>query len=837
MPRTSIQRPALTLLSLSLSLAACGGGGGGGDSGPATAAGTVLFLPAAEAPLVELEPNDGFDAPTPAPALEAGRTLTLVGAVGDADARDGWALLARSRSRVEIALRTRASGLELVVLDAVEQRPVASSRVAAAGTRCTIEVEGAFDIVVRGEGGGGDYALEVRALPRAAGAPGRVVAALAGFEPTEEAAAAIAGYLEPTLEARQGEFLVLPRPASEPAVDALLAARGLRVVAAIPGETRLVAFDLPAVLGPAAALRATVARMRATSELAEVELAEPNRIRRPLGGPTTPNDEFYPLQWHYPLIHLPEAWGIEQGDADVIVAIIDTGETAHPDLVARQIPGYDLITDPAIAADGDGPDADPTDVGDGDALQPSSWHGTHVAGTVGASTDNTTGVAGVTWAGRIQHLRVLGQGGGTDFDIANAIRYAARLTNSTGTLPAERADILNLSLGGPGSNSTVQSAVNAARAAGCTIFAAAGNNNSGVAFFPAAYNGVVSISAVDINSNKAPYSNFHASVDFCMPGGDVSQDLNGDGYADGVLSTLLNAAGDQFLFGFYNGTSMACPHAAGVAALVLSADPGLDLTPNELEAILLQSAVDLGAAGDDPIFGNGLIDASVAVEIAANGGAANPILAVSPGSLTFGATQDAATVQIDNLGGGLLDVGTITDTTVSPEDWLTVVPGPGNAETDVASLSVTVDRTGLAEGVYQGNIEVQSNGGTRDVPVTMVVSIAAPPVDVDLFVLAVELDSGKLGTLAQDVVNPTADLGYLLGDLPAGTYLIACGSDDDDDGFICGEGDTYCGLYPVTNEPEPVVLAEGQDVSGLDFPVTASPGTESASAGGFRRLR
>ena len=827
---------ALPLLAATLPIAACGGGGGGGGgSGPATAGGTVLFLAAPEAPLVEQEPNDGFDAPTPAPALEPGRTLTLVGAVGGADARDGWALLARARSRVEVALSTRASGIELAVLDAVEQRVVASS--AAGGARCTVEAEGAFDVVVRATGAGGDYALEVRALPREAAAPGRIVAPLAGSGATGDAAAALAGYLEPTLETRRGEFLVLPRPQAGPALDAVLAARGLRVVSAIPGETRLVAFDLPAVLGEAAALRATIARMRATSELAEVELAEPNRIRRALGGPTTPNDEFYPLQWHYPLIHLPEAWGIEQGDADVIVAVIDTGETAHPDLVARQIPGFDLITDPAIAGDGNGPDADPTDVGDGDALQPSSWHGTHVAGTVGASTDNSTGVAGVTWAGRIQHLRVLGLGGGTDFDIANAIRYGARLTNSTGQLPAERADVLNLSLGGPGSNSTVQSAVTAARAAGCTIFAAAGNNNSGVAFFPAAYNGVVSISAVDINSNKAPYSNFHATVDFCMPGGNVAQDLNGDGFPDGVLSTLLDEAGNQFLFGFYNGTSMACPHAAGVAALVLSADPGLDLTPNELEAILLQSAVDLGAAGDDPIFGNGLIDASVAVQIAANGGAANPILAVSPGALTFGATQTQATLEIDNAGGGLLDVGTITDTTVSPEDWLTVVAGPGNGETDVASLTVTVDRTGLADGVYQGNVAIQSNGGSRDVPVTMVVAGATPPVDVDLFVLAVELDTGKLGTLAQDLVNPTTGLDYLLADLPAGSYLIACGSDDDGDGFICGEGDVYCGLYPVINEPEPVDLSEGEDLSGLDFPVTASPGTEGASSGGFRRLR
>jgi serine protease len=112
-----------------------------------------------------------------------------------------------------------------------------------------------------------------------------------------------------------------------------------------------------------------------------------------------PDDPFYNLQWHYPLIQLPAAWDVTVGDANTIVCVIDTGSTDHPDLVARQIGGFDMIANTTSGGDGDGRDADPTDVGDGQGLQPSSFHGTHVAGTIGASSDNGSGVTGVTWPG------------------------------------------------------------------------------------------------------------------------------------------------------------------------------------------------------------------------------------------------------------------------------------------------------------------------------------------------------------------------------------------------------------------------------------------------------
>ena len=253
----------------------------------------------------------------------------------------------------------------------------------------------------------------------------------------------------------------------------------------------------------------------------------------------------------------------------MIVAVIDTGETPHPDLAGRQIAGYDFIASPSMSGDGDGIDANPFDEGDGNGLQPNSFHGTHVSGTIGAVSNNGTGVTGITWATGLMSLRVLGIGGGTNFDIANAIKYAARLANVSGTLPPQRANVINMS---------------------------SGNENSSSPSYPAAYPGVISVAAVDLNAQRAPYSNFGPTVDLCAPGGDTSHDLDNDGYADGILSTLMDGTSPPFtpIYAFYQGTSMACPHAAGVAALMLAVAP--TLTPAEIETLMTSTAISVNTA-------------------------------------------------------------------------------------------------------------------------------------------------------------------------------------------------------------------------------------------------
>ena len=176
--------------------------------------------------------------------------------------------------------------------------------------------------------------------------------------------------------------------------------------------------------------------------------AEPNYRLRSLA---TPDDSLYPVQWHYPLINLPAAWDTTNGDPSVVVAVVDTGILGgHPDLAGQVVDGFDFVSDPANAADGDGIDPNPEDSGQGSSTGASVFHGSHVSGTIAASGNNGLGVAGVAYRTRIMSLRALGaDGSGTSYDVNQAVRYAAGLSNDSGQLPARRAAIINLSLGGP----------------------------------------------------------------------------------------------------------------------------------------------------------------------------------------------------------------------------------------------------------------------------------------------------------------------------------------------------------------------------------------------------
>ncbi len=644
------------------------------------------------------------------------------------------------------------------------------------------------------------------------------------------ASAADTLYGNSALEFAPGHVLVRARNGADLAAE--FASRNCTLRDVVPGIAVLVTAPVSSSMPPEERSRATVALARSLSVSPRVEYAELDFVRRAQGTvAVTPNDQFYTpqLQWHFPMIRLPQAWGVFTGATTSIVAVLDTGERPHPDLTPNLIAGYDFINDPTIAGDGDGRDPDPFDVGDGQGPAPSSFHGTHVAGTIAAVTNNNIGVAGVCGPAnmtRVMPLRVLGIGGGLDSDIAQAVLYAARLANASTTLPAQRADVINMSLGGPGSNATLQSAINQAVTAGVTVFAAAGNANSGTAFFPAAYNNVISVSAIDINSAKAFYSNFNASVDLCAPGGDTTVDINGDTYPDGVLSTLVDEANGNPIYVFYQGTSMACPHAAGVAALMHSQNPAL--TPAQIETKLESTAVDLGAPGHDVTFGNGRIDAYAAlVSAGATPLGGSPILDVLPTSIDFGADLTQLTFQVLNDGGGALDVGVIAGDAA----WLTLAPvSSGDGTTNIGAVTCTVDRTGLAVGSYTATITVNANNGTvpsRNVAVMLDVVPVPVIVDVDLYVLAVDVNT--FDTVKQVIVNPTTGLVYALSDLPAGDYYIICGSDEDTSDGICGPNDTYCGAYPTLDQPAPLHL-DGNHVNHVNFVVAPMVSAETGAA-------
>jgi serine protease len=392
---------------------------------------------------------------------------------------------------------------------------------------------------------------------------------------------------------------------------------------------------------------------------ASVEYAEPDRIMTRM---LTPTDPMYNQQWHYfetaGGLRLPAAWDQSSGTG-VKVAVLDTGYRPHTDLSGQFLPGYDFIVDTAVSNDGNGRDSDASDPGDATAANEcaagapassSSWHGTHVAGTIAARTNNGVGVAGVAYNAKIVPVRVLGKCGGYTSDIADAIIWSSGGTVSGVPANANPAKVINMSLGGGGAcGTTTQTAINGARSRGTVVIVAAGNSNVNVSnASPANCTGVVAVAAVGRNGGKASYSNYGALIDVAAPGGSGS---------DGVLSTLNAGTGAPGADNYtaYQGTSMATPHVAGVAALMLAKNAAL--TPDDIESRLKSSARAFPASCSQ--CGVGIVDANAAV-LAATGGTPppGPTLDESESNNTTG-TADPVTTTGTTVTGNM---GSTTDT-------------------------------------------------------------------------------------------------------------------------------------------------------------------------------
>jgi len=572
----------------------------------------------------------------------------------------------------------------------------------------------------------------------------------------------------------------------------------------------------------------TLMAIKALRKDPAVVYAEPNYI---LKASVIPNDEFYALQWHYPLINLPAAWDLEIGNASIIVAVIDTGVLLnHPDLQGQLVAGYDFIRG-TNSGDGDGIDSNPDDPGDGGGGLPSSFHGTHVSGTIAAATNNNDrGVAGVAPGARIMPLRTLGTGGGTSYDIRQAVLYAAGLANDSGGVPAQRADIINLSLGGGPHSQLDQEVYTAARNAGVIIVAAAGNSSTSQPSYPAAYTGVISVSAVDLERRLAPYSNFGTAIDIAAPGGDTSSDKNADGLPDGVLSTLADdSAGPiSFIYGFYQGTSMAAPHVAGVIALMKSANS--NITPDIVDQQLIAGNLtdDIGTPGRDNSFGYGLLNAQKAVTAAFTLGGApppdNPMLGVTPMSLNFDAVTTAIEITAQNTSSGTLQLTSIS----ANQPWITVTQVSIDGS-NLGTYRVAIDRSNLADGIYSGQITAQSSVNTVNISVIVSVSTTGASSDVGyIYVLLIDSDTG---TLIDEISPPAANgtYSFTFSNVPAGTYEIIAGSDFDNDFFICDSGEA-CGIYLTIDQP--TQLDVSVDESNLDFPINYIVELPSLNASG-----
>lgn len=346
----------------------------------------------------------------------------------------------------------------------------------------------------------------------------------------------------------------------------------------------------------------------------------------PRGG--LPNDPLYALQWHY----RPHGTGdgfspggagfatfweaMQVGSRNVRVAVLDTGlDLTHPDIRSSTnvASGIDLINNPERGGDGDGVDADAQDAGDRCGTQTeNSFHGTHVAGTIGAATTNDrVGVAGGAWDVTVVPVRVLGRCGGELADIVSGIRWAAGIApavNASGQQIVNRtpADIINMSLTIQAPcPASMQAAIDAARARNVVVVVAAGNKaNQARLYAPANCNNVVVVGANDARGGLSFYSNFGPEVDILAPGGDVFSDSDNDGRPDGVLSTRATAAGcydpvnqnstQQCYYSFLQGTSMAAPHVSAALALLASQT---GLRGQQLEDALFTRAVAPHEAG------------------------------------------------------------------------------------------------------------------------------------------------------------------------------------------------------------------------------------------------
>lgn len=356
-------------------------------------------------------------------------------------------------------------------------------------------------------------------------------------------------------------------------------------------------------------------------------------------GMTNPsvNDPRADDQWHffddYSGVDLNTVWTESEGE-DVVVAVVDTGIRAHRDLGSRILQGADMISDTSVSNDGDGRDRDATDPGDwvapGDPCYQgqstnSSWHGTHVAGTILAENDNATDVAGINPRAKLLPVRVLGKCGGYTSDIADGIRWAAGGPGGivAGLRPNPNpAKIINLSLGGSGTcDFTMQSAIDYAVTQGAVVIVAAGNSSLDMdqnPVTPATCNNVVTVGASNKSRQLSWFSNHGRAVDIVAPGGQSPS---------GVISlgnTGRTTPGSDSVTEM-SGTSMASPHIAGIVSLMKSVNP--DIAAHQVESILRASgSVMTGMCGVSGRCGGGFVFAVSAVAEAARTIAEDPVL-------------------------------------------------------------------------------------------------------------------------------------------------------------------------------------------------------------------
>lgn len=482
---------------------------------------------------------------------------------------------------------------------------------------------------------------------------------------------------------------------------------GLRMVRRLAIDAELFEVDR------ALPTQAAEAMMRALAKNPNVEFIEADAL---MTVQLTPNDSRYPEQWHYfeatGGINAPTAWDRTSGSG-VRVAVLDTGVTAHTELSSNLVGGYDFISDPAAARDGDGRDSNPRDEGDWylagecgkEVGSNSSWHGTHVAGTVAAVTNNTAGVAGVAYGARVVPIRVLGKCGGALSDIAEAIVWASG--GSVTGVPANShpAEVINMSLGGIAScGSTYQTAIDSAVARGSVIIVAAGNHNVDVSNArPANCNNVVAIAATTRSGSRASFSNYGSLIDLSAPGESILSTWNSGTTTPGSQSYRL-----------MNGTSMAAPHVAGVAALMQSLKVS---TPAQIESLLKQTARALpgtctGGCGTGIVHARAAIDAALFYQNTADHAIRDNSTVESPIAVS-GHTQPASSTLKVSVRIIHTYIGDLKVDLVAPNGTIFTLHNRAGGSADNIITTYTVNASGLsANGTWWLRVNDNAGGDT-----------------------------------------------------------------------------------------------------------------------------
>ncbi|PAV25068.1 hypothetical protein CF392_12855 [Tamilnaduibacter salinus] len=601
--------------------------------------------------------------------------------------------------------------------------------------------------------------------------------------------------------------------------------------------------------------RQTIDWIRELRQQPGVVAAEPNYRVHGMQVNPDDGDSFFSNQWNLPQIQVPAVWQVQDDPGNGIrVAVLDTGLFStspdsigawHPDISPSGNDGL-VLPSPADYVQGDnegdvvsGRDDNPANPGNGD-LQSSSFHGTHVSGIV-VGRDNQRGIVGIAPFADLMPIRVLGTDEqGSTSDLIAAIDDLASLS------PSQRPHVINLSLGGVGNSDTLRSAINRGVERGILFVAAAGNQSASEPVFPAAFDNVIAVGAVDAGGRRAGYSNFGEWLDLVAPGGDATRDGNSDNQADVITSTWGRDSGGTFTadYAALQGTSVAAPHVSAVVALMQQArrdNPSLnDLTMAGFRKLLADGKLTRSDQSfyNQVEYGEGLIDAVKATEAA--GLAFNGVIVANPTSLRFDGSVTTSETSLTVLPQGDTDAVLPPEAIDSPE-WLSVTNEAALLNGDTNVLKATVQNEDQAE---QDQVEVtyrnsENQQKTLNIPVNVQLGDPVNARDAGRhYVLLVSAD-GERETVAQQVVTASGgSYAFAFDDVEPGEYFLVAGSDVDNDGNICDNGEA-CAEYPTNGLPEPVRLG---DTPRNDLSMTTSFRRSASSAQslprpGFRGYR